>query len=104
VEGSKIHIFDEQTGRELFALTGHNAAIRAISFSPDGTRLLSAGGSTIIDSSGSIDIIVWDMSNGWEVGRLRSFGYSTMSLVTSADGKYFAISIDESKTAIWGEK
>jgi WD40 repeat protein len=53
VEGNKIHTFDSQNGRELFTLTGHRSSIRAISFSPDGNRLLSADQ----DSSGS-NIIV----------------------------------------------
>jgi WD40 repeat protein len=96
VERNKVHIFDGQNGGELFALTGHSSIIQAISFSPDGTRLLSA------DYAGSI--IVWDMSSGWEVGRLRGDISDITSLVISADGKYFAISRNRVKIAIWGEK
>lgn len=99
VEGSKIHIFDGQNGRELFVLTGHNAHIQAIAFSPDGNRLLSADDRGLGNSS----IIVWDMSSGWELGHMKGNGYNN-SLVTSADGKYFAISSYEGKIAIWGEK
>jgi WD40 repeat protein len=100
VEGNKIHIFDGQTGRELFTLIGHNAAIQAISFSPDGNRLLS------IDQGSGSNIIVWNMSNGWEIGRLnsRDSGYTIMSLVISADEKYFAISRNEANVTLWGEK
>jgi WD40 repeat protein/TolB-like protein len=99
VEGSKIHIFDGQNGRELFVLTGHNANIQAIAFSPDGNRLLSADNRGL----GSSSLIVWDMSSGWELGHMKGNGYNN-SLITSADGKYFAISSYEGKIAIWGEK
>jgi WD40 repeat protein len=98
VEGNKIHIFDGQTGRELFTLTGHTGIIRAISFSPDGIRLLS------IDQGSGGNIIVWNMSNGWEVGRLNMWGNgNTPFLVVSADGKYFATGRDGSGISIWGE-
>jgi WD40 repeat protein len=95
VEGNKIHIFDGQNGRELFTLTGHRAVIRAIAFSPDGSRLLSA------DQGSGSNIIVWNMSNGWEIGRLNSSGsYGITSLVISANGKYFVTS----GAIIWGEE
>jgi WD40 repeat protein len=98
-EGNKIHIFDRQNGRELFTLTGHRSSIRAISFSPDGSRLLSADQ----DSSGS-NIIVWNMSNGWEAGRFKlRGGRSPTSLVISADERYFAVSKDGESITIWGE-
>jgi WD40 repeat protein len=96
VEGNKIHIFDGQNGRELFTLTGHRDVIRAIAFSPDGNRLLSA------DQGSGSNIIVWNMSNGWEIGRLNSkdSSYGITSLVISANGKYFVTS----GAIIWGEE
>ena len=39
VEGTRIYIFDTQNGQKLFTLTGHRNDIRAIAFSPDGSRL-----------------------------------------------------------------
>jgi WD40 repeat protein/TolB-like protein len=96
VEGNRIHIFDGQTGRELFTLTGHNDVIRAIAFSHDGNRLLSADQRN--------NIIVWNMSNGWEAGRLMSAGYTITSLAISADGKYFAVGRNEENITIWGEE
>jgi Tol biopolymer transport system component len=100
VEGNKIHIFDTQNGRELFTLAGHRSIIRSISFNPDGSRLLSADQS----SSSSGNIIIWNMSNGWEAGRLNSKGNQITSLVVSADGKYFAIAKNEAGITIWGEE
>jgi WD40 repeat protein len=98
VEGNKIHILDVQNERELFTLTGHGSIIRAISFSPDGSRLLSA------DQGSSNNIIIWNMSNGWEAGRLNSRGGQITSLVVSADGRHFAIAKNEAGITIWGEE
>jgi WD40 repeat protein len=98
VEGNKIHIFDTQNGRELFTLTGHRGDIQAISFSPEGSRLLS-----VELSSTNNNIIVWNMSTGWEVGRLNPANSITLSFAISADGKYLA-SARNNIFSIWGEE
>jgi len=91
----RIRIIDAQSGRELFTLTGHDTSTRIyILFSPDGTRLIST------------DLrytIIWNLSNGWELGRKNnSSGRVINSLAISSDGKYFAIARDITSITIWG--
>jgi sugar lactone lactonase YvrE len=100
VERTRIYIFDTQNGQKLFTLTGHRAVIQTIAFSPDGSRLLS------LDQGNGNNLLIWNMSNGWETGRLASSvkDQPIGSLMVSPDGKYFAIGRAGSSITIWGEK
>jgi WD40 repeat protein len=91
---NRIIIYDTQNGRELNAFTGHRAAVIALVFSPDGSRLLSA------DRNNNIKI--WNMSNGWEAGQIRTVGYDIGSIAVSPDGNYFAVVKPESSITIYG--
>ncbi|MDR2784681.1 MAG: hypothetical protein LBB83_02080 [Treponema sp.] len=99
VQGNRIRIFDAQTGGELFTLSD---ATGPLSFSPDGSRLLSFRNT----SGGGRNIVIWNMDTGWEIGRLNipGGGHGTVSLVMSPDGKYFAIGEQEKSVTIWGEE
>src|SRR3954453_12251326 len=37
------HVWDSSTGKKRLSCVGHNGTIRSIDFSPDGTRLATAG-------------------------------------------------------------
>jgi len=90
-----IRIIDAKNGRDLFTLAGHEGSSNFnLLFSPDGTRLIS---------SSQDNIIIWNLSNGWELGRknVRS-GYGISSLAISPDGKYFAIAKRTNSIVIWG--
>ena len=94
-ERGGIRIIDTQSGRDLFTLTGHESSSNFnLLFSPDGNRLISS-------SQGNI--IIWNLSNGWELGRknVRS-GYGISSLAISPDGKYFSIAKSVDSIVIWG--
>jgi len=89
----RIRIIDAQSGRELFTLTGHDTSTRlCILFGPDGTRLISNDLNVII---------IWNLSNGWEIGRKNIWSGETVnSSAISPDGKYIAIA--KRTITIWG--
>jgi WD40 repeat protein/TolB-like protein len=95
-ERGRIRIIDVQSGREIFTLTGHESSNNVnLLFSPDGTRLIS---------NSRDNIIIWNLSNGWELGRknARSTYGRISSLAISSDGKYLAIAKDIASITIWG--
>jgi RNA polymerase sigma factor (sigma-70 family) len=53
-DGSAIRLLDLRTGKEYGRLTGHQAAVRALAFTPDGTALVSGSA----DSTG----LVWEVA------------------------------------------
>jgi WD40 repeat protein len=38
-----VKLWDAETGQELLALRGHTGPVMGVAFSPDGTRLFTAG-------------------------------------------------------------
>ncbi|GHU01214.1 hypothetical protein FACS1894147_00640 [Spirochaetia bacterium] len=96
-QGNRIRILDVENGRELFLLSD---TYGPIAFSPDGRRLLSFRG-----SGGARTIVIWNMDNGWELGRLNvGGGGGQVSLAMSPDGKHFVVGVQESQVTIWGEE
>ena len=101
IGAKRIKIWDAITGKDLLTLSGHEATIWSLSYSPDGTRI----------ASGSVDktIRIWDASTGVEIRTLRGHGdwpdYPEISPVTSVafspDGKLVASCSYDYTVRIW---
>jgi WD40 repeat protein len=74
--GSKGKVWDAQTGKELFIIQGGGAA-----FSPDGSRLASAGGEWLK---------VWNTQTGEELLTLKVHTGGVGNVVFSPDGHRLA--------------
>ncbi len=71
-------VLDEGTGRELPTLNGPTGPVTRVTFSPDGQRILSAGGDTVN---------VWDSATGLLLLTLKGRTESVLSAAFSPVGK-----------------
>jgi WD40 repeat protein len=83
--GQTIKLWDVATGRERRRLKGHGHDVYTLSFTPDGTALLSGGG----DRS----VRLWDVASGrqrtaysWPVGKVFAVAVSPDGLTAAAAG------------------
>jgi WD40 repeat protein/tRNA A-37 threonylcarbamoyl transferase component Bud32 len=74
-----IKVGDAVSGKELFTLSGHQAAIDALAFGPDGQRLAS--------SSHDALVCLWDTATGRQVMALFGKSSGGHGLAWSTDGK-----------------
>ncbi len=79
--GGSVTMWDATTGRELWAKSTHEGSANAVSFSPDGTRLVSGGNDgrlQLIDASNGTVLATWERV---EDGRAAGIAWS-------ADGRF----------------
>jgi len=77
-EARTIRFWSASTGGAIGALHGHVGSIHALAFSPDGTRLASAGADRIVR--------IWDRADGEVRGALEAHSNSVFALAFSPDG------------------
>ena len=89
---NEVHVWQLETGRKLFALTGHDGQAFFVEFSRDGSRLVT----------GSMDktAIVWDAKNGEELFKLKGHEEFVTVARFSPDGKRIATASGATST-IW---
>jgi WD40 repeat protein len=86
-------LWDALSGKELRTFTGHTAFVFDISFSPDGSRLATAGW----DCSAR----VWDISTGRELLRLTGHDGGIGGPAYSSDGSRLATFGHDGKVILW---
>ena len=95
--GSKIKIWEAQTGQFLKKLSGHRTGVESVTFSSDGELIASAGGDD--DTVG-----LWSARTGELVRALRATRDRVMSVAFSRDGKWVAAGVhsnDGATAQIW---
>jgi WD40 repeat protein len=97
----EVWVWDAQTGAVVYRLRGHPSGTWFVSFSPDGKRLASAGG-----TRGSPrypgEVKIWDMLTGQEVATLQGEGVGAVfGVAFSPDGRHLATASGDGAVRIW---
>jgi WD40 repeat protein len=86
----RLKIWEVKTGTLKHDLVGHSHA-NAVSFSPDGSLLASAG-SWLDDSKSGTGVVIWDAQTGEQIRSFRTTANGgTHAIAFSPDGKLLAI-------------
>jgi WD40 repeat protein len=88
-----VRIWDTATGRLEATLTGHKREVKAVAYSPDGTRLVTAS------RDGTVRL--WDESTGKEVLPPRRATAAVLCVAFSPDGQQFAAGDDAQTIRVW---
>jgi WD40 repeat protein/tetratricopeptide (TPR) repeat protein len=77
-----VHVWDTESGRKLFTLSGHTANVLTAAYSPDGSTLATGGSDSTVK--------LWDTARGRERFTLSTPNVTVNSVAFSPDGRRLA--------------
>ncbi|KAI1354223.1 WD40 repeat-like protein [Xylaria sp. FL0043] len=92
-QSGAVYVFNNDTGRLQYSLPGLVKPVRAVAFSPAGTRLAAAGDSGII--------AIYDTKHGEHVGNLTGHTAWITSLDWNDTGEYLLSGAFDGKAKVW---
>jgi len=94
-----IHIWELTSGQEVATVEGHQAATRALAFSPDGRFL--ASGSVGNGTSNDVSVRVWDVATGRERRRFDGHLAAINAVAFSPDGRSVVSASEDATALVW---
>ncbi|KAM3466469.1 hypothetical protein MY5147_000558 [Beauveria neobassiana] len=92
-QNGAVYIFDNDTGRILYSLSGLAKPVRAVAFSPGNTRLAAAGDAGII--------ALYDMKHGEHIGNLTGHSSWITTIDWNDTGEYLLSGSMDGKVKVW---
>ncbi|KAI0484389.1 WD40-repeat-containing domain protein [Xylariaceae sp. FL0804] len=92
-QSGSVYVFNNNTGRLQYSLPGLVKPVRAVAFSPAGTRLAAAGDAGII--------AIYDTKHGEHVGNLTGHAAWVTSIHWSDTGEYLLSGALDGKVKVW---
>ncbi len=84
-----VRIWNIDDGKEQMALKGHPREVRAVAYSPDGTRIVSGSAEWVATNRELGEVKLWDAASGRELLTISSTG-GIQALAISPDNKQMA--------------
>lgn len=88
-----VNLWNASTGNLIHSLTGFDAAVNAIAFDPNGSRLATGGGDWLVR--------FWDTKSGAETGRLTGHSGPVQGIAFSRDGSRIATGSRDKTVRLW---
>jgi WD40 repeat protein/serine/threonine protein kinase len=89
-DGGDVYLLDAATGEEIRTFHGHTGDVTSVAFTPDGTRLASAG------HNAEKTIKLWDVATGKEALTLRGHGGPVCCVAFRPDGhRLYSVAMDK---------
>ncbi|KAF7543050.1 hypothetical protein G7Z17_g11060 [Cylindrodendrum hubeiense] len=92
-QNGAVYIFNNDTGRVLYSLSGLAKPVRAVAFSPGNTRLAAAGDAGII--------ALYDMKHGEHIGNLTGHSSWITAVDWSDTGEFLLSGSMDGKVKVW---
>ncbi len=98
-----VKLWDLESGKRKVLFKGHESGVRALAFSPDGGRILSAGGveETLPGQAEDNSVRLWDRTTGKEIRRFEGHTSMVLTVQFSPDGKRILSGATDTTARLW---
>ena len=97
--GGELKLWNVEDGKESKSLASLSFNLQCVAFSPDGTRIVAAGGPFRGDNFGWAG--VWEVASGKQIAEIKDMADSVLGIAISPDGKVLATAGRDGAARLW---